>query len=266
MIKAAEAAKAQIYTVPGNELPPFASFENSDYVHSMLVDEEYMMVGSHLEESIRDKIITGKYIDFAKLIPRDRIQDVEDGTMKMIVRNGQTLYIPYRDDSPISSFSKWEQAFRVFCNVYTSEFPGKSSQLIQYNHVIHSLSQTYIWDNMYAYDKDFRIHMSKHPQRNWSIILSQAWSMRLKDRLHRNSDNVWTPNNANHKTGNNRSEPCHRFNRGKCSYGPKCKYEHRCNYCFKMGHSIVNCRKLQADREKGVATPQVDYKEDKTAK
>ena len=30
---------------------------------------------------------------------------------------------------------------------------------------------------------DFHIHMAKHPSRSWGIILQQAWSMRLQDRI-----------------------------------------------------------------------------------
>ena len=33
------------------------------------------------------------------------------------------------------------------------------------------------------YDKDFRLHMAKHPTRSWAIILQQAWSVWLKDRI-----------------------------------------------------------------------------------
>ena len=36
--------------------------------------------------------------------------------------------------------------------------------------------------------------------------------------------------------------------RGKCNFGATCKYEHRCSYCFKFGHSVLNCRKAASDR------------------
>ena len=48
------------------------------------------------------------------------------------------------------------------------------------------------------------------------------------------------------------SEPCKRYNQGFCPYGSSCKFEHRCVYadCLRFGHSILNCRKLAADRDK----------------
>ena len=157
----------------------------------------------------------------------------------------------------INSFSKWEQAFRIFSDIYTRQHPQKSTELIQYNHVIHSISLTYIWDNVYAYDKEFRIHLSKHPDRRWGVILQQAWSMKLWDRIvggdRFNSGGAHQFTNNHNGTPGNKSkvnEPCRKFNKGKCKFGSSCRYEHRCSYCFKFGHTVMNCRKLLADRER----------------
>ena len=65
------------------------------------------------------------------------------------------------------------------------------------------------------YDKDFRIHMSKHPERNWGIILQQAWSLRLKDRVssgyhhgnHNHSHNS-SEGNSKNDSRDKEGEPC----------------------------------------------------------
>ena len=102
----------------------------------------------------------------------------------MINRNGLSYWVPLNDrDSQIGSFVKWEQAFRVFSKIYTEKHPHKSTELIQYNCIIHSASLSFVWDNVYAYDRDFRTHISRHPDRTWGVILQQAWMMRLRDRL-----------------------------------------------------------------------------------
>ena len=41
---------------------------------------------------------------------------------------------------------------------------------------------------------------------------------------------------------------CKRFNRGHCTFGPSCRFEHRCKYCKKFGHGIHVCRKLKQDK------------------
>ena len=87
--------------------------------------------------------------------------------------------------------------------------------------------------------------------------------MRLKDKLsrfdnvsggktsgrhhggHRNGDNT------NDDRGTEVSNICRSYNRGRCSFGRTCRYDHRCSYCFKFGHAIINCRKLAADKNGG---------------
>ena len=72
---------------------------------------------------------------------------------------------------------------RVFLNIMTRSYPEKVTELLQYNHPIHSAAMAYNWDNVYSYDKEFRHHIGRHSQRAWNVILQQAWTMLLKDRL-----------------------------------------------------------------------------------
>ena len=122
--------------------------------------------------------------------------------MELVNRGGQSFFVPVSEHevSGITSFNKWEQAFRIFMNIYTQAFPGCSSELLQYNHIIYTTSTTYHWDNVYMYDKEFRVHMSHFPNRSWAIILQQAWTMYLKDRI-KSSDTIYRGNghNGQHK-------------------------------------------------------------------
>ena len=121
--------------------------------------------------------------------------------------------------------------------------------MIQYNHIIYSASATFLWDNVYAYNHDFRMHLSEHPDRNWGIILQQAWTMRMVERI--NSDHVTTgkfsPGTTLSGSGGPSSNPgkklCYKYNRGKCTYGFNCKFEHKCGICAKYGHGAHICRK-----------------------
>ena len=128
-----------------------------------------------------------------------------------------------RETTLISSFSRWEQAFRIYSNLLTRVYPGKASELIQYNHIIYTASLSFAWDNVYFYNKEFRMHISKFPQHSWAIILQQAWSMCLKDKVRQFQDD-----NRPSKNVRRGGEPCHRFKKGKCTYGSNCKFDHRC--------------------------------------
>ena len=237
LIKQAEKAKARILEVPG-KVEEFLSF---DKLHSVLVDEEYSALSTHVDDLLKRKIIAGDYIDFAKLLPTDRTSD-EDQEMRMVNRGGFACYVPTSDREIISSFGKWEQAFRVFCNIYTEAYPLRAAELMQYSHIIHSASTTFIWSNVYAYDKDTRRHMAKFPSRSWGMILQQSWTFRLKDRVGSSS----TGGGNQDVTSKYRRNVCYKYNRGKCTFGMSCKFEHRCVICLKFGHGSHNCRKAGA--------------------
>ena len=164
--------------------------------------------------------------------------------MEIVSRNGMTYLSPItdRESIQINSYLKWEQAFRVYCNILTSKFPAIASELFQYNHTIHSASTAYICENVYSYDKEFRHHISRHPQRSWGVILQQAWTMILKDRLR--NDNQYFQRGNGQKQNKRDKSPCRRFNKGRCTFGPSCKFDHRCSVkkCGKFGHGAHVCR------------------------
>ena len=119
-------------------------------------------------------------------------------------------------------------------------YPDWATELIQYNQLIYTASLSFVWENVYKYDREFRMHMSNYPQRCWSVILQQAWSLYLKDRVvpHVQHQGNELKNNNN---GAKSKEVCKRFNKGKCNRGWRCHFEHRCLECGKFGHGQHIC-------------------------
>ena len=202
------------------------------------MDLDYQMIDSHIDEQLKCKIQCFDYINFSKLLPRTRSRE-EDSRLELVTKNGLTFLSPVSErDSPntqINSFIRWKQAFRIFSNVLTARFLQKATELLQYNHTIHTASMAYTWENVYAYDKEFRRHIGCHPTRSWSIILQQAWTMILKDRVKNDTFGKTQKGKKN--------EPCRRYNKGKCTFGLACRYEHRCSMpkCGKFGHGAHIC-------------------------
>ena len=157
-------------------------------MQAVLIDDDYLAVGTHIDEKYREKIKQGAYVDFSKLIGKDRLDREEDHRLEKILKGGQPFYVPAvdRNLTPISNYHKWEQAFRVYMKIYAGANPSRVTELIQYNHIIEVASCSFPWENVYRCDKEFRIHMSLHPQRNWGIILQQAWSLYVRDIKERN--------------------------------------------------------------------------------
>ena len=237
LIREAEVAKGNLVEIQGrrfsNNNPNFDT--NNQFVHSAMVDEDYLVMAAHIEEGLIRKIRAGEYVDFSKLLPRDRVHNQQDNRVELLNINGKLGCAPLVETQAIATFAKWEQAFRVFSDVYTREFPQRAADLIQYNHVIYTAAMSYVWNNVYAYDIDFCLHMARHPQRSWSVILQQAWNLRLRDRSNREDG------------GDRKSKKrdiCWRYNRGRCTYGNKCKFDHRCGVCSKYGHGAGSCRRI----------------------
>ena len=165
----AEVVKAHVFLPKGNMIDRFSHDQNFHFIAQM--DQDYLVVGAHIDPATQEKIAQGAYVDFGKLLPKDKILAEEENKLELIIKNGKTYWSPVSETVVIHNFQRWEQAFCVFSNIYMRYHPQKAGELIQYNHVIHSILLTYAWDNVYAYDKEFRLHISRHPDRSWAIIL-----------------------------------------------------------------------------------------------
>ena len=240
LIVGVEKAKARMFEVSGKV----------DQLTIAQIDEDYQMIDAHIDVALRKKIINIEYVDFAKLLAKGRSYGEDEQRLELVNKNGVTFLTTAssKDDVQIVSYFKWEQAFRIYSNVLTSKFPNKSTELLQYHHTIHTASMAYVWENVYAYDKEFRQHIGRHPMRAWNVILQQAWTMLLKDRLKQ--DNMFFQRGP--KGGNKGGkEICKCFNRGKCTFGSSCKFDHRCAIpkCNKFGHGAHICH-LRDDKDK----------------
>ena len=198
-IHQAEPAKAKIFPTTG---------EQESFTSTARIDQDYQLVGSHLDDLTKARISTGEYVDFGKLLLKDRILAEEDERLELIVKQGRTFWSPVSESVSINCYNRWEQAFRIYSDIFTRKHPTRSSELIQYNHIIHTISSTYVWENVYAYDKEFRLHIGKHPEHSWSVILQQARSMRLRDQLSKSDNSFYqststggTPFRSAHKNG-----------------------------------------------------------------
>ena len=147
------------------------------------VNDDYLLVAAHVDLNTQVKIARGEFVELAKLLPKDRNASL-DNRMELISKNGRSYFVPVTDKelTHISSFGCWEQAFRVHANIYLKYHPHRAHELIEYTFMIHLASMPFTWENVYQYDKDFRMYMEKHSQRSWTLILQQAWSFRLRDR------------------------------------------------------------------------------------
>ena len=115
MLREAETAKTRIMDVKGKYWTSF---------NSSLIDNDYIVVGSHVDENLRMKVIQGKYVDFAKLIPRDRIVAEDDNCMEMINKGGRSFWVPIADHEIVKlvildAGSKHSESILIFTQMHT---------------------------------------------------------------------------------------------------------------------------------------------------
>ena len=101
LIRDAERVKAQILPARGKDMVINSQNMQVDHTFSAIVDESFIVVGSHLDQTMIDKIQRGEYVDFGCLIPRDRVLIEEDQRLEMVIRDGKTYYVPVSETSSI---------------------------------------------------------------------------------------------------------------------------------------------------------------------
>ena len=113
LIRDAENAKARMNEVPGmltnNSLTGIREGidTQSHFVHSAMVDEDYLVVAAHIDENLAKRIRSGEYIDFACLLPRDRVQQENDSRIQLIaMQDGRLRCAPNTDVGEVSPPSR----------------------------------------------------------------------------------------------------------------------------------------------------------------
>ena len=217
-------------------------------------DDDFMDIHCHIDEATKIIIRKGGFVEIVKLRPKElNNYEQEDEKIELVRNNGQTYYIPAKPkaNDKINNVKKWDEAFRVYAAIYSEANPTRSSEILQYIHMIHNAARSFAWENVVRYDYIFRQKMAKRPSRSWARINSQLWSISMVNPLQRNFGNSSNQNNNNTQNGKQdlRKICCWRYNRNKCTK-TNCRFEHRCSYCGNINHIYLNCPKRSNNKQK----------------
>ena len=92
MIKEVKNARARVFTSKGKDDVNIVSRQNLSY---SAMDEEYLVIGGHADSALQQKIIDFEYIDFARLILKDRIARIEEyQCFELVVKGNSTFFAP----------------------------------------------------------------------------------------------------------------------------------------------------------------------------
>ena len=172
-------------------------------------DNEFFHLAAHVEKGIKDKIRRGEVdIDLSKLLVKRRLS--KDTHLEIANKEGRSYFVPTieKETQEINNYKTWQKAFWVFSGRYTQTNPGRVNQLYQYVGTIASAAETYVWDNVYAYDQIFRQLMTEHPSRSWDVLYTHGWNLLLRDVVPKSSSNLANANNRKNKDKNGKGRRC----------------------------------------------------------
>ena len=245
--------------------------EANEFYEHLKDDDDFFHITAHVDPATVLKIQKGEFIDLEKLLPRPKGIFNEQPKTRFFFQDGHPYFAPQVDRSRmITSFRKWENAFRVYAAIYSQANPDRAGEIWQYVFVINTAANAYVWPNVAEYDYAFRQMMGENPRRSWAKTYTQMWNVCLTEHLqsrpgyntfgggktwgnnpssashgpHQNNSGQNGPNKSPAANGGGKSTHCWRFNRtGKCKFGKDCKYINRCSYCDGVSHGLYNCPK-----------------------
>ena len=254
----AEKFKAQIHQPPVNK---GIQFNNSKSIcgHDLETlrhmryldgeDDEFFHTTRRIDQSTREKIQKGGYVELEKLIQKRTQYEPAEKRMQLVNRDGSSYFVPYEREVKIDSIRKWEQAFRVYSTIYCQANPTRAGEILQYVDVIHRAAAIFSWDNVAKYDYVFRQLMAEKPHRSWAKTYTQMWNITLNEPIKKFQEGGGTKYSREGQKKKDNS--CWKFNKNNCPHGKNCRFEHKCAYCGSYNHPAISCPKKENKRGSG---------------
>ena len=168
----------------------------------------------------------------------------------------------------IPNFETWSQCFALYAAVRISHKPTLTGDLMAYFYSIATMARKHPWPSWILYDQAFREEAAWMPERLCGKEDASLYAKCYTWGPIRSADpGCWNCQSFEHSSGMcphkpppkrvrradpKADEPCRKYNNndGRCTFGEKCKYQHKCQNC-EGGHPLSRCPKLRRDHSNG---------------
>lgn len=124
-------------------------------------------LGHNVSESLRMKIIEGKFVDLALLLKNSNIEDTVSERVLVVGNDGQMASIS-RSLVKITSTEKWTDAFLIFVSVFTSVHVSNFQDMLKYMHDVRTgADRSAGWK---LYGEQFRFKIAMYPAKSWTSV------------------------------------------------------------------------------------------------
>ena len=130
--------------------------------------------------------------------------------------------------------------------VYVTTHLDKVLDLLKYEKMIQDARRSFKWDSVLAYDYQFCQYITEYPTMSWGIKNAELYLeyfngyTALPPKVPKN----FSP--GNHPKGSG-TLICNNFNKGLCTWGKSCKFEHKCK---STGHPAIKCHQHKQEKDK----------------
>ena len=190
---------------------------------------------SHLPKSIVEKITSGSYVEFYRLLPSETTHSPENSLNLVLTKNGQISLAPRKEPAKVISFEEWCDAFITYMYVYLKVHNNKAAELLIYFNTIRKMFRKYRWKAARDYDEEFRRRMAKNPLRSWATIDGELFMFCMPSPL----DPVPRIPISSQVTQNKKGV-CFAYNNREQCKKKLCRFEHKCAICSRQ-HPSSKC-------------------------
>ena len=113
---------------------------------------------------LQQQILRGEYVDFSVLLDKASFVDTTHTTQ-------HSMHKP----PPISSFPMWMQAWNTYLTVILTHNPARALELVGYQRIITSTSQSLPLKAWFRYDSQSRTMAASNPHLRWDQRLPDLW-------------------------------------------------------------------------------------------
>ena len=125
------------------KLNKWSTFYTYTNIGAGVSDDDFFHLTCHIEPSLIHKIEKGEFVELEKLLPKGKLGKNEENRLEWVQSDGGTFLVPAQKDNTISSFQRWEQAFRAYATIYCGANPQRSKEIWQYIMVINTAASSY---------------------------------------------------------------------------------------------------------------------------
>jgi hypothetical protein len=204
-------------------------------------------ISAHIPIHLKEKIWSGKYVNFASLLKSDFISS--QGSQIVLTEEGYLETRPKGSGEKIKSIEEWTDAFLIFMDIYIMKNPLASSELLCYMSTIRQAASRrgdFAWR---VYDEQFRMRQENHLS-SWASLNGDLWLkvMTLPEGVRPRGIQSHTSTELN-KSISTSAPACKMYNEGHCNYSP-CRFKHVCSNCNDASHPKKTCPNFPGSQSK----------------